>query len=50
MTHPDPAVAWLEQQADTYAAGLANPAIAPTLPTAPTHLDYTAEQALEVTS
>lgn len=33
-------VEWLEQQADTYAAGLANPATALTLPAAPAHLAY----------
>ncbi|MFF4417511.1 hypothetical protein ACFYY8_33720 [Streptosporangium sp. NPDC001559] len=34
------AIAWLEEQADTYKAQLGNPTTARTLPTAPDHLTY----------
>ncbi|WP_156056305.1 hypothetical protein [Streptosporangium roseum] len=47
MTHPDPAVAWLEQQAARYAAVLDDPALEMQTPTAPAYLRY--EQTPETT-
>lgn len=47
MTHPDPAVAWLEQQAARHAETLADPALAMQAPNAPAYLRY--EQTSETT-
>lgn len=40
MRDPDPAAVWLEEQAECYAAQLANPDVAALLPAAPAYLAY----------